>query len=76
VPALAGTDVDARVRDLGGDGITAVELASRLPHRVGTKQLGADAIERWLRDAGLAEHDGVLLRPTALALTVAGAIDL
>ena len=55
-------------------GITAAELARRVPRRKGVDRLSADALEAWLVDAGLAElHDG-RLTPTARAIEVAGAL--
>jgi hypothetical protein len=57
-------------------GITAIELAQRIPKRSGIDRLTADALARWLIDSGLADvDDGDLLRPTAKAVTVAGALD-
>ncbi len=45
-------------------GITARELADRLPRRRESLRLTPDALERWLLDAGLARRDGDRLRPT------------
>jgi hypothetical protein len=71
VAALVGVDIEARIRV----GVTAVELAERIPVRSGIERLGPDALGGSLLINGLAEVDGDLLRPTAKTLTVAGAFD-
>ena len=52
--------------------ITAAGLAERLPQRPG--RLDAVELERWLLDAGLAQRDGDLLRPTGKAIEVAAGL--
>ena len=54
-------------------GITAAELARRVPNRDKVHRLSPAELERWPLDFGLAERDGRpdLLVPTALALELA-----
>jgi hypothetical protein len=54
-------------------GITAHELLERT-RREGIRTTPVDEFSRWLIDANLAELDGELLRPTARAIELGGAI--
>ena len=73
MPTTVDATLKARIRDLvdSPNGITAAELAGRLPRRPGSHRLTPSALEAWLVRSGLATLNAGVLWPTAEAIEAA-----